>query len=214
MAGKSKGSIASFFRKRGRDSEKNSVEPVTLTATVPVPVAPSSNSCPVPIEAEIVVINHDHDVTTTPPSKKARLAVATPPARTPPLSAKKGKTKQQQLQGFTKGWLTQFDWLAYDAVDNSMHCKLCKKQRGDGVWVTGTRNFRVKTVVSHITGKVSSIYTLLVNLLYRQHVKRQFRLRFIFVLAILCQQEVDWKKYKWHLVFRINDMLQTYIFFL
>ena len=53
-------SIASFFSKRGHDSEQNSV---TLTTTVPV--APS---CPVPIEAEVVMINHD--VTTTPPSKR------------------------------------------------------------------------------------------------------------------------------------------------
>ena len=100
MAGKS---IASFFRKRGRDSEQNSVESVKLTATVPV--APS---CPVPIEAEVVVINHD--VTTTPPSKKACLTLATSPV--------KGKAKQQ---GFTKAWLMQFNWLAYDAIDNSIH---------------------------------------------------------------------------------------------
>ena len=123
-------SIASFFSKRGHNSEQNSV---TLTTTVPV-----VPSCPVPIEAEVVI---NHDVTTTPPLKKACLTLATSPV--------KGKTKQQ---GFTKAWLMQFD-----AIDNSMHCKLCRKQRGDGVWVTGTRNFRVKTVIAYITGKVSSI---------------------------------------------------------
>ena len=71
-----------------------------------------------------------------------------------PAVKPKGKGKQQ---GFTKAWLTTYDWLAYDAVEDEMHCKLCKKQRADGVWVTGTRNFLVRSVVMHITSRVGSI---------------------------------------------------------
>ena len=43
-------------------------------------------------------------------------------------------------RGFSKSWLTRFDWLSYNSVDNSMACRLCRQQRCEGVWVNGTRN--------------------------------------------------------------------------
>ena len=45
----------------------------------------------------------------------------------------------QYRQGFSKSWLTKFDWLSYNSVDNSIVCRLCRQQRCEGVWVSGTR---------------------------------------------------------------------------
>ena len=55
----------------------------------------------------------------------------------------------------TKAWLTKFEWLVYDPIDNAMHCKLCKNQRAEGIWTTGTRTFRTKSLLQHVASKVS-----------------------------------------------------------
>ena len=116
---------------------------------------------PVAIEADVMIVNVVDTPAITPaspvrdsesetgdtPSKKAVKTVAPSRARTTPS---KGKH-----QRFPKAWLITYSWLSYDPIDESMHGRLCKKQRGEGVWVTGTRNFRVKSVALHITSKAS-----------------------------------------------------------
>ena len=62
---------------------------------------------------------------------------------------------RQYGQGFSKSWLAKFDWLTYNSVDNSMGCRLYRQQRCEGVWVSGTRNFRVKSLALHAASKVS-----------------------------------------------------------
>ena len=59
------------------------------------------------------------------------------------------------LQGFLKYWLTKFDWLTYNSVNNSMGCRLCHQQRCEGMRVSGTRNVRVKIIALHAVSKIS-----------------------------------------------------------
>ena len=153
MAGKSgKSSIANFFIRKRKHEELESDAAVTPV----VPANIESVRVPVAIEADVTIVVDTPSITPASPvrnstgtddtpSKKAAKTVAT-------TTPAKGK------QRFPKAWLTTYDWLSYDPIDDSMHCRVCKKQRGEGVWVTGTRNFRVKTVALHITSKVSNFF--------------------------------------------------------
>ena len=52
---------------------------------------------------------------------------------------------------FAKKWLNEFTWLRYYEPADCMHCALCKKHNGTGPWVSGTDNFRRKTLLCHLT---------------------------------------------------------------
>ena len=52
---------------------------------------------------------------------------------------------------FAKKWLDKFTWLRYDELADCMYCALCKKHNRTGPWVSGTDNFRRKTLLCHLT---------------------------------------------------------------
>ena len=107
------------------------------TETLPVTDAGRADTCESDTEPEA-------DVVDSPPSQPKKLRFVT--AKAKPRASK---------QGFTKAWLTKFEWLVYDPIDNAMHCKLCKNQRTEGIWTTGTRTFRTKSLLQHVASKVS-----------------------------------------------------------
>ena len=90
-------------------------------------------------------VESDHDAHT--PQAQAQKRIRT--------STSTNSKCRQHGQGFSKSWLAKFDWLTYNSVDNSMGCRLCRQQRCEGVWVSGTRNFRVKSLALHAASKVS-----------------------------------------------------------
>ena len=54
---------------------------------------------------------------------------------------------------FVQGWLhnDKFKtWLVFDNFTGLMSCSLCKKHHKGGVWVTGTDDFRLKTLQQHM----------------------------------------------------------------
>ena len=58
-------------------------------------------------------------------------------------SDSKSKHRRVEVKKFPTTWLTKWDWLEYDAVENVMFCRVCKKSRRCGPWATtGTSNFR------------------------------------------------------------------------
>ena len=67
-----------------------------------------TESCPVPIEAEVVVINHDHSIF-------EKIGIGNPASEREDETARPHQSMADAVR------------LAYDAIDNSMHCKLCKK---------------------------------------------------------------------------------------
>ncbi|CAB3992557.1 zinc finger 862-like [Paramuricea clavata] len=60
-------------------------------------------------------------------------------------------TANKRVRAFPKLWLKCYKWLQYDKVKGVMTCKLCQKHGRSGPWVSGTNNFRSKTVKKHLS---------------------------------------------------------------
>ena len=155
MAGKSgKSSIANFFVRKRKHEEMDSASDAAVSVE---PVVPSIESArvPVAIEADVTIVNTPA-ITPASPVRDSESETGDTPSKKAAAPSHARTTPSKGKQRFPKAWLTTYSWLSYDPIDNSMHCQLCKKQRGEGVWVTGTRNFRIKSVALHITSKVST----------------------------------------------------------
>ena len=111
---------------------------------------------PVAIEADITIVVDTPAITPALPVRNSTGTGDTPSKKAAKTVARTTPAKGKQR--FPKAWLTTYTWLSYDPIDDSTHCQLCKKQRGEGVWVTGKRNVRVKSVALHITSKVSNFF--------------------------------------------------------
>ena len=155
MAGKSgKSSIANFFVRNAKRKHEE-IESVSDAAVSVAPVVESAR-VPVAIEADVTIVSTPAITPASPVRDSESETGATPSSNTVAPSRARTTPSKGKHQRFPKAWLTTYSWLSYDAIDNSMHCRLCKKQRGDGVWVTGTQNFRIKSVTLHVTSKVST----------------------------------------------------------
>ena len=67
-------------------------------------------------------------------------------ARTEPRPSKRPKRR-----AFPLSWKVQFEsWMRYNEGLNLMVCTLCEKHDKRSPWVTGTDNFRMKTVNKHL----------------------------------------------------------------
>ncbi|KAJ8018286.1 hypothetical protein HOLleu_43803 [Holothuria leucospilota] len=75
-------------------------------------------------------------------------ATASRPRKHVPL--KKDK-RRDRMRTFPHKWLKQFQWLRYNKADNAMYCQCCRARQVSGVWCTGTRNFRLKTIKAHLS---------------------------------------------------------------
>ena len=127
--------VPTVLVQRGGGSEISVDEPIPTEATPSPIVGPIPSPAVDDEPAPTVEYESDHDDHA--PQKRKRTST----------------TKCRQ--GFSKSWLTKFDWLTYNSVDNSMGCRVCRQQRCEGVWVSGTRNFRVHSLALHAASKVS-----------------------------------------------------------
>ena len=147
-----KSSIANFFvRKRKHeeiDLESDAVVTPVVTANI------EYVRVPVAIEADVTIVVDTPAIMPASPVRNSTSTGDTPSEKAAKTVARTTPAKGKQR--FPKAWLTTYSWLSYDPIDNSMHCRLCTKQRGEGVWVTGKQNFCVKSVALHITSKVSN----------------------------------------------------------
>ena len=155
MAGKSgKSSIANFFVRKLKHEEIDLESDAAVTPVVTANI--ESVRVPVAIEADVTIVVDTPAITPASPVRNSTGTGDTPSTKAAKTVARTTPAKGKQR--FPKACLTTYTWLSYDPIDDFMHCRLCKKQRGEGMWVTGKRNFRVKSVALHITSKVSNFF--------------------------------------------------------
>ena len=66
----------------------------------------------------------------------------------PPVTTPNGKRARVRL--FPHKWLGDYPWLAYDAAERTMHCRLCKELgKKTLMGMSGTKNFRTRTLTDH-----------------------------------------------------------------
>ena len=58
--------------------------------------------------------------------------------------------KRARIRLFPQKWLGDYSWLAYDAAEKTMHCRLCKELgKKTLMGMSGTKNFRTRTLTDH-----------------------------------------------------------------
>ena len=63
-------------------------------------------------------------------------------ATDPELTTTDDPEQTSTSRKFPMKWLTDFPWIDYDKVSNTMWCKVCRKCKRPGPLSSGTRNFR------------------------------------------------------------------------
>ena len=64
--------------------------------------------------------------------------------------SKSHRYEQHRVRRFCKHWLSIYKWLQYDAHENIMFCKVCRKQNfGNNSFVQGSRCFKRDTLRAH-----------------------------------------------------------------
>ena len=124
-------------------SDAEYTAPASEHTTLSIAKGWSDEIAPDSSDAECTATTSDDTVTVSPP-----VAVSETP---PTVPDKKRKRTEHKL--FPQKWLKQYSWMRHNHANNSMFCQLCTDQGKHGVWVDGTRNFRLKTITDHLVSK-------------------------------------------------------------